>query len=178
MDTRSIAVWDRLAALADYPDARFITELRACEESLLQVSPCAAAHLRAFAESLAGVSVARQEELYVESFDLDPQCSLNLTWHVAGDEHLRGAMMAGLRDDLRRAGVPDTAELPDHLTRLLALFAREDDERAGALGSLIRSGVAKVQEALGRRRSPYVHLLRAIDHLVASNSQSAERTLP
>jgi nitrate reductase molybdenum cofactor assembly chaperone NarJ/NarW len=170
--------WDRLAAALDYPEQAFPGALAACREAVAGLSADAAAEVRAFEEATGHLPLARLQELYVESFDLDPQCSLDLSWHRFGDSRQRGEMLAALREDLRRVGVPETGELPDHLSHVLMLLAREEPERAEPLGRLILSALEPVEQALRRRQSPYVHLLQAVRLTVATHPSRAERTAP
>lgn len=170
--------WDRLAAAVDYPEPGFAGTLRACGDALADTSPEAAASVRAFREAVCDLPLERAQELYIESFDFDPQCSLDLGWHVFGDSYERGEMLAALRGDLDRAGVRQTAELPDHLTHLLMLLAREDRARGVELAALMLPAVGRVEEALRRRQSPYAHLLRAVQAVLAAHVREAERTAP
>jgi nitrate reductase assembly molybdenum cofactor insertion protein NarJ len=63
--------------------------------------------------------------------------------------------------------VPETAELPDHLTHVLALVAREPSARAASLAALVAPAIERVHRGLAERGSPYVHVLAAIRAVVA-----------
>jgi nitrate reductase delta subunit len=160
-------LFDALAALVAYPDGDLEPRARACRAEVAAISPAATVELGRFADAIAGPSVGELQEQYTETFDLNPACSLDVGWHLFGETHRRGAFMAALREDLRRAGVPETAELPDHLTHVLALVGREHPARAAALAALVAPAIEAVHRALATRGSPYVHVLAALRDVVA-----------
>jgi nitrate reductase delta subunit len=160
-------LFDGLAALVDYPEGDLLPHVRACVADLAAPSPAAAAELETFAREIAGTSVEELQEHYTEAFDLHAACALDLGWHLFGDAHERGAFMAALREDLQRAGVPDNAELPDHLTNILALLGRDEPVRAAALADFVAPAVDEVRCALAGSGSPYAHVLAAVRALVA-----------
>jgi nitrate reductase delta subunit len=118
--------------------------------------------LARFEEGISALDLAARQERYAEAFDFDPDCTLDLGWHLFGDSHERGAFMAALADDLARAGVVRSAELPDHLSHVLALIGREEPQRAGMLTELIEPAVQQVRRSLASRRSPYGALIDAV----------------
>jgi nitrate reductase molybdenum cofactor assembly chaperone NarJ/NarW len=161
-------VLDGLGVLIGYPKADLGPRVRACLAGLAAISPAAATDLASFGDATAGTPLAQLQEHYTESFDLSPTCALDVGWHLFGDAHKRGAFMAALREDLRRVEVPETAELPDHLTHVLRLLGREAPPRAAVLAATIAPAIETVQRALARRGSPYRHLLSAVAAVVAS----------
>ena len=164
----SAELLDGLAALIGYPEADLGPRVRVCLTGLAAISPAAATDLASFGDAIAGMPLARLQEHYTESFDLTPTCALDVGWHLFGDAHKRGAFMAAMREDLRRAEVPETAELPDHLSHVLRLLGREAPPRAAALAGTIAPVIDRVHGALARRDSPYRHLLSALAAVVAS----------
>jgi nitrate reductase assembly molybdenum cofactor insertion protein NarJ len=107
-------------------------------------------------------------------FDMNPASALDLGWHLFGDAPERGAFMAALRDDLERVAVRESRELPDHLTHILALLAREDEDRAVRLAHLIAPAIENVRVALAGGKSPYAHVLAAVQTLVAAIGSACE----
>jgi nitrate reductase delta subunit len=109
---------------------------------------------------------ARQEQ-YVDAFDLDPACTLDIGWHLFGDTPDRGAFLSTLREELARAGVPEGGELPDHLPTLLRLIARADATAAAELAARIAPAVARVHAQLSARGSPYGEVIGAVSRELA-----------
>ncbi len=169
---------DALAALLRYPDDGLPRHARACLAAST-TCPAAGAALQRFADEIAGASIAALQEQYTETFDMSPTCALDVGWHLFGDTHKRGGFMAGLGEDLRRAGVGDTGELPDHLTQVLALLGREEAARASALAEVVAPAIATVRRALDARKSPYAHVLAAVQDAVGGlRAEREEVTRP
>ena len=169
---------DGLAALLRYPDDGLQRRARACAAASA-TCPAAGAALQRFADAIAGASIAELQEQYTETFDMSPACALEVGWHLFGDTHKRGGFMAGLGEDLRRAGIRDTGELPDHLTQVLALVGREEPARASALAEVVAPAIATVHRALDARKSPYAHVLAAVQNAVAGvRAECREVTRP
>jgi nitrate reductase molybdenum cofactor assembly chaperone NarJ/NarW len=158
----STAVLDDLARLLRYPDGDLQGDLRRCLAEVRDLPAEATAALERFGGAIAGWSTSALQEEYADAFDFNPACALDLGWHLFGDGHDRGAFMAALREDLARAGVPETSDLPDHLTHVLALAARENPGRAALLVELVSPAIQAVERALVARGSPYQHLLKAV----------------
>jgi nitrate reductase delta subunit len=167
MTAECIELLDSLAALVHYPDGDLHGRVRSCVDEAAAMSPAAAGELGRFAEAIARPTLGELQEQYTEAFDLNPACALDLGWHLFGEAHERGAFMAALRDDLRRAGVAESTELPDHLTHVLALVGREPPAQAAALVALVTPAIERVHRALEERASPYVHVLAAVRAVVA-----------
>lgn len=159
---------ETLARLVEYPDGDLEPRVRACLAHPTAIGPAAAAELERFADAIAGTSVGELQERYTATFDLDPACALDVGWHLFGDAHERGTFMAALREDLQQAGVPETAELPDHLPHVLELVSREQPARAAALASLVAPAIAALHRALAARESPYLHVLAALQDVIAA----------
>jgi len=99
------------------------------------------------------------QERYVETFDLNPACSLDVGWHLFGDAPERGAFLSMLRDELARAGVDEHGELPDHLPALLRLIPREEDAAASALAGRIAPAVVRLRDVLLAEGNPFADVL-------------------
>jgi nitrate reductase molybdenum cofactor assembly chaperone NarJ/NarW len=130
--------------------------------------------LRAFASAVTALPTVQLQEQFVETFDLDPDCALDLGWHLFGERYERGEWLASLRGDLRRVGLEPSAELPDHLTNVLLLLAREDPARAADLAARVRPALDRLQAALMRRNSPYQHALSAARQVLDASRPAHE----
>ena len=159
-----------LARLCRYPDAHIRPDVHAM---LAGLDGEVGRRIRAFLDATADVSVEDLQELYTAAFDFDPACALDVGWHLFGETHDRGAFLAALREAEERAGLPDTAELPDHLTRVLRLLGREESAEAAALAALVAPAIETVRRALGAAGSPYAHVLAAVETLVDGTAVEA-----
>jgi nitrate reductase delta subunit len=106
------------------------------------------------------------QERYVETFDLNPKCALDVGWHLYGEAPERGVFLSMLRDDLARAGVDEHGDLPDHLPTLLRLIPREDDKSASELAALIAPAVTRLREVLAADGNPFADVVDTVAHLL------------
>ncbi len=120
------------------------------------------------------------QELYVQTFEFNPACTLEIGWHLFGENYERGEFLVRMREQLRRYGIAETSELPDHLTHLLVLVGRmERGEAAELAGQFLLPALAKIREAL--KDNPYQSLLAVIVAKLETDFPDAPRrpsTLP
>ncbi len=151
-----------LADLLTYPSDQFDARLREAVESVRRALPAAAEPLAAFAAATIHLSCAEREELYTRTFDINPECSLEIGWQLFGEEYHRGALLVRLRSELRRCGIAESTELPDHLTHVLALLDRLPPAEARSFAHCcVIPAVDKMLLALAERGNPYGDLLLA-----------------
>jgi nitrate reductase delta subunit len=163
-----VTLLDRIAALFAYPDAGYAA--RAAESARhLDLEP-----IRVFAEAIASTPTAELQERFVEAFDLDPDCAPELGWHLFGERYERGEWLADLRTSQRRLGLEASTELPDHLTNVLRMLAREEPSRADALARTIAPAIDQLYAALARRDSPYRHVVTAVRDLTAPSKGNGD----
>jgi nitrate reductase delta subunit len=155
--------YDDLAGLLAYPDATFRTRLALCRAEFGEFFPEAAELLLRFAQKTEGLSPEELEELYTQTFDLNPVCSLEVGWHLFGENYSRGEFLVTMRQLLRRDGLPESTELPDHLTHVLPVVARMGWQEADRfLVTYVLPALEKMLAGLGQKDSPYAYLLEAV----------------
>lgn len=116
--------------------------------------------ISAFFDEVAHVAPAGLEELYTRTFDLNPVATLEVGWHIWGEQYERGRFLAELRGKQENAGIDGGSELPDHLTVILKTIARTGDRD---LIEKTRLALAKMLKPLDEHGNPYRHLLLAVD---------------
>jgi nitrate reductase delta subunit len=149
----------RLAELLRYPDETLVASADDPPEVAL------------FFEEIARVSPDGMEELYTRTFDLNPVATLELGWHLWGEQYERGRFLAELRALQEYLGVDASTELPDHLTIVLPTLARM--ERPATLAAKIVPALEKIAAPLEEHGNPYRHLIRAIAVLATACCQPA-----
>lgn len=151
------SVVERLASLLEYPDHDWADALATLRREI--GAGGAADELASFAREIEPINIAGLQELYVRTFDLNPDCTLDIGWHLFEDGYERGAFLADLRERLQRAGIDESRELPDHLPAVVRLIDRGD---AASLRDRIRPALDALETSLAAGSSPYVHLLRSL----------------
>jgi nitrate reductase delta subunit len=152
--------WALLSLLLRYPDERVVAA--ADEVDGLPPGPVRDA-LERFVAAWTGDRAAA----YVETFDLRRRASLNLTYYAHGDTRERGMALLRLKKLYRAAGLPlASAELPDHLTIMLAFAALAPPGYGAALLAEHRPAIELLRLSLHDLRSAYAHVLDALAALL------------
>ena len=152
----------RLADLLRYPDARL---MRAPDDS---------PEIREFFDEIERVDPEGMEELYTQTFDLNPVATLEIGWHLWGEQYERGRFLADLRALQASLGIDEGTELPDHLTVLLETLDRMDDP--APLAERIAPALAKIAAPLEEHGNPYRHLIAAAVALLPACGEKVARS--
>jgi nitrate reductase assembly molybdenum cofactor insertion protein NarJ len=130
----SLAHYERLAALFEYPESDYPIVVRALCDLLETRYPAAATELDAFARALPGDGGAFSEEqldevqeIFTRSFDVQAITTLGVGYVMFGDDYKRGEVLVNLNREHREVGIDCGTELPDHLPNVLKLVARWQD---------------------------------------------------
>lgn len=158
-----------LADLADYPGPDFAARLAAALPPLAQASPVARGLVEEFGGRAAALEPARLEEIYAATFDLQPDCTLNLGHHLFGEDWKRSSLLIELAPAMRRAGLDPGGELPDHLCWLLRLVAGAPAGDADLLDLVPCVLVPGVRELHARLPQDHLYqpLLQALELVLA-----------
>ena len=153
---------DALAELFEYPRDGHAARARELAGRAAAGLPAAAADLEPLARFAETHPLGECEELYVRTFDANAERALEVGWQVFGEQYERGAFLVQLRGRLRELGIPETTELPDHLTQVLRLLGRagEDDART-LVGRAVAPSLRRVRENLDEA-NPYRGALDAV----------------
>jgi nitrate reductase delta subunit len=160
------SVYDLAAGLLCYPDAEYPAKLAACRAALEPVDGEAADHLGTFARMTADLTTEAFQELFTRTLDLNPACTLDLGWHLYGEAYERGAFLVEIREALEGAGITESAELPDHLSHIVMLLGRLDQEAATTLAVRVIPAIDTLIGNIDGKDDPIEHLLKAIHSLV------------
>jgi nitrate reductase delta subunit len=162
-------LYDKLAGLLTYPRPGYHDKVDACHRALKMHHPEAAARIVQFAERIASMFVVELEELYTQTFDLNPVCSLEVGWHLFGENYSRGEFLVLMRQQLRKNGLPESTELPDHLTHVLAAVCRMEPHEADRFTvKYVLPALEKMLAGLAGKESPYENVLEAVRSVLLS----------
>ncbi len=163
-----VHVYEQFAKLLGYPDDGYVATAELCRRAAAQCSDEAERNLGEFHSRIEGRTTEQLQELFVQTFDLNPVCVLEVGWHLYGDNYDRGAFLVKMRGQLRRHGIAESTELPDHLTHVLALLARMEPEEASAFAAQsVIPALDKMLAGIAGKASPYEFLLSALRQTLA-----------
>lgn len=152
------------AELLDYPAQDLSVRVNDCASELATVAPHVDEMLAAFARAQAELGLGRLQEIYASAFDMQPECTLNLSYHLFGEDQRRGMFLAKLSGFYREAGLDVGNELPDHLCCLLRYLSTEPG--AAVAGDLVsdclQPAVMKIAHGIDASSNPYRFLLDAL----------------
>lgn len=169
-------IYERLAELLSYPRAERPPQAIA-EEALSEAPMAAAGHLAAFIQEFRALSTEEQQERYVTTFELNPACSLEIGWHLYGENYERGEFLVKMRQEMQRLGITESSELPDHLTHALAIFAKFEREEAEAYTAEYLYPALKRMPGLDGTNA-YRHVLAALEAALEADYPEAAHYEP
>jgi nitrate reductase delta subunit len=155
--------FELLAAVLRYPEEEYSNATERCFEALAGSDPEVALLLGKFLGQTRECSVEELQSLYTATFDLDPVCSLEVGWHLFGENYERGEFLVKMRGELRRLGIAESTELPDHLTHALAaLGAMEPEEGPEFAAACLFPALDKMCAGLEGKSNPFENVLLAV----------------
>ncbi|MFN8061322.1 MAG: molecular chaperone TorD family protein [Vicinamibacterales bacterium] len=159
------------ARVLTYPGPETPALLAECRAVSAPDVPDATRRLREFASAMEGHSIEAMQERFTGAFDFDPKCTLDIGWHLFGENYDRGDFLVRMRGALAAHGIEEGVDLPDHLPHLLILL----DRMAPAAGAELATGfvlpaVAKILDGLGGQENPYELVIAAVQTLVSTHA--------
>ncbi len=154
---------DAAATLFTYPDADKRGDvLRACE-TLVGCDSFPADAVQEMRAYLMGNEPEELEEQFTRTFDINPLCTLEIGWHLYGEDYARGAFLVEMRQLMRELGVEETTELPDHLHSILRVLGRLHPLKAEGLSShYLQPALLKMIDGYEEPTSPYHKALQGL----------------
>ena len=123
----------------------------------------AASEAAAFGAFVEQHDMAELEESFTRTFDVNPDCALEVGWHLFGEEYARGMFLVRMREEMRKYDLPESIELPDHISHVLAVVAAMPDvEAARFVGACVLPAINTMKEALDKTDSPYRHVVSCL----------------
>lgn len=177
-------VFDDFATLFSYPSPGLDGAMaRSCayftDETAAAVFPGVQDALQTFADGVRELPQGAREELYTRTFDINPVASLELGWHLYGEQYERGSFLVRMRGLLRAAGIQEQTELPDHCAHVLQLLGRMEEEQQRAfIGSHVGKALRIMREGWTQEENLYLHVLDALQSVLRVLSPSSDEGVP
>ncbi len=161
-----MGIYDLFGPIFEYPGTATAQATAECASWLAAECPQAAALLQKFQSKVAGMSLSGIQELYTATFDMRPDSTTALGYHLFGDDVRRSFFMAKLKERLENHGIQAGAELPDHLPLVLRLAGCEGpgDERQTLINDCLIPGLSRMIQAFGQGEAgnPYREAIEAL----------------
>jgi nitrate reductase delta subunit len=173
------SIFEKLSRLFGYPDGEYATRAAGCFNRLALEDSKAAGPFAEFCAGLQGLATEELQELYTRTFDLNPMCTLEVGWQLFGEDYQRGEFLVKMRQQLRAHTLPESQELPDHLTHVLAMLGRlEADEAAEFAAQYLLPALEKMNAAWKEDRNAFASLLTSTFLLVKNRFPAPFASLP
>ena len=145
-----------LSCLLTYPDEQTVEAAELLYIILQGEVPEAAKCMSRFGAYVEQHALWEVEEAFTGTFDVNPACALEVGWHLFGEEYARGLFLVRMREEMRKYGVEESSELPDHITHVLSVIgAMPDDAAARFVTACVQPAVNKMLQAFEGKDSPY-----------------------
>ncbi|MCU0559601.1 MAG: nitrate reductase molybdenum cofactor assembly chaperone [Desulfobacterales bacterium] len=157
-----------LSVCLSYPDDALAAAAPEIEQAAAGLGdPNLRMQLSAFAAELATRPLLSLQEHYTAVFDMRPQASLNLTYHLLGDREERGRALAGLLALYQRSGFePAVNELPDYLPLMLEFLSIAPEAATDSQMSRCLSAVPVLLEHIAESPSIYAVPLEILGRML------------
>ncbi|MDP6417186.1 MAG: molecular chaperone TorD family protein [Gammaproteobacteria bacterium] len=138
-------IYETLASVFSYPTEDIFKQAGWLYDLSPISSPDGVSAVQPFHEFISANRPAEIEETFTRTFDLNPSCCLEVGWHLYGEDYQRGEFLVNMRQALEEEGIPESTELPDHLSHCLRLLTRlePEDEQAFAQ-DFLQPAIAKI----------------------------------
>jgi nitrate reductase molybdenum cofactor assembly chaperone NarJ/NarW len=131
--------------------------------------------LSEFVAHLAAEPLLSLQEHYTAVFDMRPQASLNLTYHLMGDREERGRALAGLLALYRRSGFePSVNELPDYLPLMLEFLSIAPEAANDPLVSRCLGAVPILLGRIAESKSMYLSPLEVLGRILPKTAGAGQ----
>ncbi|HYL38651.1 MAG TPA: molecular chaperone TorD family protein [Bryobacteraceae bacterium] len=157
-----MAIYSLFADILDYPAQPIAKAVNGCAAELEREFPEAHAHMADFQDAVVGRSLGQLQEIYINAFDLRPDCTPNLGYHLFGDDGRRGLFLAELKGRMETSGIALGSELPDHISLLLRYMCVVEQERGALTEDCMLPAISRMAEVLASTENPYKHALHAL----------------
>lgn len=167
--------FDSLGKLLQYPSPGFHENLSTLMTHLKESDSPSAGNVALFAEHVQDLPLEDCEELFTRTFDINPICALEVGWQLYGESYERGNFIVSMRQGLKQYNLPESDELPDHLSHVLQAIGRMKEEQASEfIGKMALPAVKKMSKGLEGKENPFRYILNGILSELAARTNEPE----
>lgn len=161
----------RFSILLGYPDDQVEALTMSCLARMREINCESATHLESFHTFLKTNELARIEEAFTGTFDLQAQCHPYVGYQLCGESQQRTMFMIKLRELHQQFDFVPGNELPDHLTEMMRFIGSISD--SDCRNEIIKDGLLpaldKLTQGIEDNRNPYISLLFALQSFLSKS---------
>lgn len=169
--------WRVASALMRYPDEELLRALPAIRDAVENSRVAQRKELLELIDSWSGSQPLELQRRYVDTFDLDKNRALHLSWFQYGDQRQRGMVLLKLKRRYMRFDLlPEESELPDWLPLMLEFAAEAPDPEGVSLLQEWRAAIELIRRSLDDEGSEYtvvIDLVRSTLPRLGANVREA-----
>ncbi len=159
---------DAYAGVLLYPEQDHDVLVQLCLDRCGEDHPRIAERIVNYQSQIKALSLSAREELYIHTFDLNKAGTLDLGWHLFGEDYNRGLFLVKVRQYLQLLEIPETHELPDHVSQVLRVLGRMSPDDANKFAYAC---VIPAIEIIGEKiqaENPHDQLVQGLSELLRS----------
>ena len=164
----TIPMLDAYAEILMYPKSDHDSRVQTCIAQFPDEHADVREMVSEYLSRLAPLSLSEREELYIRTFDLNKAGTLDLGWHLFGEDYNRGLFLVKVRQYLQLLKIPETNELPDHVSQVLRVLGRMSRAEADQFAyACVIPSLSTIAEGIPEE-SPHSQLIQALIQLLTS----------
>ena len=126
----TISMLDAFTDILLYPESDHESKVQTCIAQFSDEHADVREMVGEYLSQIAPLSLSEMEELYIKTFDLNKTGTLDLGWHLFGEDYNRGLFLVKIRQYLQLLKIPESSELPDHVSQVLKVLGRMSHDEA------------------------------------------------
>lgn len=162
-----MGMYSLFSGILEYPGHPIDDSLEQLSGELAVECREASRHLHEFRAAIEGLSLKKLQETYTDAFDMRPEGTTNLSYHMFGEDARRGVFMAEMKGRMQDLDMSLGVELPDHISLILQYMDRApDEERAPLIEDCLMPSLKKMDEVLSGCGNPYRYLIETLEQFL------------
>ena len=159
---------DSYAVILLYPEQDHDPIVQSCIDRFGEEHVDVRAKVVDYLSCIESLSLSAREELYIKTFDLNKAGTLDLGWHLFGEDYNRGLFLVKVRQYLRLLEIPETSELPDHVSQVLRVLGRMSRDEANQFAyACVIPSLETIGEGI-QEDNPHDRLIQGLVQLLRS----------
>ena len=159
---------DAYAEILMYPGRDHDEKVRFCIDQFFDERAGVREMVNEYLSRIDPLSLSEREELYIKTFDLSKTGTLDLGWHLFGEDYNRGLFLVKLRQYLQLLRIPESNELPDYVSQVLRVLGRMSRDEANQFAyACVIPSLETIAEGI-QEENPHDRLIQGLIQLLRS----------